>query len=74
MQLPIVSQALRREIERRLDRVADIYFEPKLLTLDVDNTGNSELPPYYFRMKAVDNMKYLGKLCQFCKDHTRTLV
>ncbi|XP_045609303.1 protein C1orf43 homolog [Procambarus clarkii] len=53
------KKALRREIERRLDRVADIYYEPKLLTLEIDNKANSDLPPYYFRMKAVDNMKYL---------------
>lgn len=53
------KKALRREIERRLDRVADIYYEPKLLTLEIDNQANSDLPPYYFRMKAVDNMKYL---------------
>lgn len=54
-------QALRREIEQRLDRVAEIYYEPKLLTLEIDNQANTELSPYYFRMKAVDNMKYLGK-------------
>ncbi|XP_042230103.1 uncharacterized protein LOC121871742 isoform X2 [Homarus americanus] len=53
------KKALRREIERRLDRVAEIYYEPKLLTLEIDNRANSDLPPYYFRMKAVDNMKYL---------------
>ncbi|KAK8747305.1 hypothetical protein OTU49_016737 [Cherax quadricarinatus] len=55
------KKALKREIERRLDRVADIYYEPKLLMLEIDNKTNSDLPPYYFRMKAVDNMKYLGK-------------
>ncbi|XP_047469958.1 uncharacterized protein LOC125025781 [Penaeus chinensis] len=53
------KRALKREIERRLERVADIYYEPKLLTLEVSNQTSSDLPPYYFRMKAVDNMKYL---------------
>ncbi|XP_064118771.1 uncharacterized protein LOC135223832 [Macrobrachium nipponense] len=53
------KKTLRREIERRLDRVADIYHEPKLLTLEVDSHSNADLPPYYFRMKAIDNMKYL---------------
>ncbi|XP_071540115.1 protein C1orf43 homolog [Panulirus ornatus] len=53
------KKALRREIEQRLDRVAEIYYEPKLLTLEIDTQSNNELPPYYFRMKAVDNMKYL---------------
>ncbi|KAK7073244.1 hypothetical protein SK128_025666 [Halocaridina rubra] len=53
------KKTLRREIERRLDRIADIYYEPKLLTFELDGQSNSDLPPYYFRMKAVDNMKYL---------------
>lgn len=53
------KKALRREIDRRIDRVSDIFYEPKLLTPEIDNRASSDLPPYYFRMKAVDNMKYL---------------
>lgn len=54
-------QALKREIERRLSRVADITYEPRLIPFEAEAGSSNDLPPYYFRMKAVDNMKYLGK-------------
>ncbi|XP_076046553.1 protein C1orf43 homolog isoform X2 [Oratosquilla oratoria] len=55
------KKSLRREIERRLERVSEIYSEPNLLTSEMDNKVGFELPPYYYRMKAVDNMKHLER-------------
>ncbi|XP_017868815.1 PREDICTED: uncharacterized protein C1orf43 homolog [Drosophila arizonae] len=56
------KKALRREIERRLDCIQKIAQEPKLLWTDTDKYilqpgTEQELPPYYYRMKAVDDVK-----------------
>ncbi|KAL7645378.1 UNVERIFIED_CONTAM: hypothetical protein RMT77_003764 [Armadillidium vulgare] len=51
------KKTLKREIERRICRVPDIVYEPHLLQFADENDKN--FPSYYFRMKAVDNMKYL---------------
>ncbi|XP_023159975.1 uncharacterized protein C1orf43 homolog [Drosophila hydei] len=58
------KKALRREIERRLDCIQKIAQEPKLLWTDTDKYilqpgPEQELPPYYYRMKAVDDVKLL---------------
>jgi len=54
-------KALRREIERRLDRVPQVKYEPKLLRQEdeakyTDPNSNTALPPYYYRAKAVDDL------------------
>ncbi|ALC41941.1 CG6665 [Drosophila busckii] len=58
------KKGLRREIERRLDCIQKIAQEPKLLWTDPDKyivqpETQEELPPYYYRMKAVDDVKLL---------------
>ncbi|XP_030388008.1 uncharacterized protein C1orf43 homolog [Scaptodrosophila lebanonensis] len=56
------KKALRREIERRLDCIQKIALQPKLLWHDPDKyivQPDQELPPYYHRMKAVDDVKLL---------------
>ncbi|XP_033154491.1 uncharacterized protein C1orf43 homolog [Drosophila mauritiana] len=58
------KKALRREIERRLDCIQKITQEPKLLWDDGDKyivqpEQEAPLPPYYYRMKAVDDVKLL---------------
>lgn len=54
---------MKREIERRLDSVDKMYFEPQLLAKDdkfILKPGTS-LPPFYYRMKAVDDVKLLER-------------
>lgn len=57
------NKNVKREIERRLDVVDKLHFEPQLLPDDnkyILKPG-STLPPYYYRMKAVDDVKLLEK-------------
>ena len=51
----LVRQTLRREIERRLERTADVVTEPLLLCPAVKPDE-----PFYYRMKAVDDARRLG--------------
>jgi hypothetical protein len=56
------SQSLKREIDRRIDVIPHIVYEPQLINDDscyILQPG-SELPPHYFRLKAVDDIKILG--------------
>ena len=48
-------QALKRELERCLDRTAEVVTEPLLI-------GPAIQPeqPYYYRMRAVDDARRLG--------------
>ncbi|XP_043193484.1 protein C1orf43 homolog [Amphibalanus amphitrite] len=48
------KKTLKREIERRLDRTADVVSEPLLLCPAV-----SPSEPFYYRMKAVDDARRL---------------
>lgn len=54
---------IRKEIERRLDCVGKLYYEPHLLAFEdkLILEPGSQLPPYYYRMKAVDDLKLLEK-------------
>ena len=59
-----VFQALRCEVERRLDVIPRIVHEPKLIKEDDVRyilPPGSSYPPYYYRLKAVDDVKTLGK-------------
>lgn len=69
----IFCQTLKREIERRIEVVPKIAFEPKLLTVDQDDDRSKYiLPPaesndkpllsHHYRMKAVDDVKKLGSI------------
>jgi len=54
---------LKKEIDQRIDVIPRIVYEPQLIN---DNDSRyilqpgSELPPHYFRLKAVDDIKLLG--------------
>ncbi|XP_067633390.1 protein C1orf43 homolog [Eurosta solidaginis] len=55
------KKTLRREIERRLDCIQKIAQEPRLLWSEDKYILRTDqpLPPYYYRMKAVDDVKIL---------------
>lgn len=55
---------MKCEIERRLDVVNKLYFEPQLLANDekfILQPGTTSVSPYYYRMRAVDDLKLLEK-------------
>lgn len=56
------TKSIKKEIERRLDCIQRITYEPQLLP-DEDPSyilqSDSSLPPYYYRLKAVDDIKLL---------------
>lgn len=58
------KKSLKREIERRIDVIPRIVCEPQLIS---DNDSRyilqpgCELPPHYFRLKAVDDIKLLER-------------
>jgi len=63
--ISLLLKALKREIERRLDLIPRIICEPKL----INNTDpryilfpGQQIPAHYYRLKAVDDVKLLGKL------------
>lgn len=58
------TKSLKKEIERRLDCIQRIAYEPELLPDDDSSyilQPDSSLPPYYYRLKAVDDIKILEK-------------
>lgn len=56
-------KSLRKEIERRIDDIQKhIAYEPKMIHDDETRyilQSDETLPPYYYRMKAVDDIKIL---------------
>ncbi|XP_026681133.1 uncharacterized protein C1orf43 homolog [Diaphorina citri] len=58
------KKSYRREIERRIECIPRILCEPRLLP-ETDSKyilpPGSNLPPYYYRMKTVDDVKILGE-------------
>uniref|UniRef100_A0A2S2R6E4 Uncharacterized protein n=1 Tax=Sipha flava TaxID=143950 RepID=A0A2S2R6E4_9HEMI len=71
------KKTLKREIERRIEVIPKICFEPKLLAIDQDDDrskyilpppaelNDKPLPAHYYRMKAVDDVKKLGSIYFF---------
>lgn len=58
------KKSIKKEIERRLDCIQRITHEPQLLSDDDSSyilQPDSSLPPYYYRLKAVDDIKILEK-------------
>ncbi|GLH06163.1 hypothetical protein R5R35_010178 [Gryllus longicercus] len=56
------KKSLKREIDRTIDVIPRIVYEPKLINDDDPRyilQPGTELPPYYFRLKAVDDVKVL---------------
>ncbi|XP_044735177.1 protein C1orf43 homolog [Chrysoperla carnea] len=59
-----IKKSLKREIERRIDLIPKIVYEPELLTSGDDKYilyRGQQLPSYYYRLKAVDDVKLLQK-------------
>lgn len=57
-------QSIKKEIERRLDCIQRIAYEPQLIWDDDSRyilKPDTTLPPFYYRLKAVDDIKILGK-------------
>lgn len=58
------TKSIKKEIERRLDCIQRIAHEPQLLPDDDSSyilQPDSSVPPYYYRLKAVDEIKILEK-------------
>lgn len=60
------AQSIKREIERRLDCIPRIVHEPQLIWDDderyiVQPQPDRALPPFYWRLKAVDDIKLLER-------------
>lgn len=58
-----IFQSIKKEIERRLDCIQRIAYEPQLIWDDDSRyilKPDASLPPYYYRFKAVDDIKILG--------------
>lgn len=56
-------QSIKKEIERRLDCIQRIAYEPQLIWDDDSRyilKPDATLPPFYYRFKAVDDIKILG--------------
>lgn len=59
-----VPKVVRREIERRLHCAQKIIYEPKLIADEgkyILRNGSSSLPAYYYRQRAVDDVKWLER-------------
>lgn len=74
-------QSIKKEIERRLDCIQRIAYEPQLIWDDDSRyilKPDATLPPFYYRFKAVDDIKILGflrytdisasNMLTFCRD------
>ncbi len=58
-----IFQSIKKEIERRLDCIQRIAYEPQLIWDDDSRyilKPDENLPPFYYRFKAVDDIKILG--------------
>lgn len=57
------KKSIKKEIERRLDCIQRISYEPQLIWDDDSRyilKPDTTLPPFYYRLKAVDDIKILG--------------
>jgi hypothetical protein len=54
------KKSVKKEIERRLDSIQKIYYEPQLIEESkyILKPGTT-FPPYYYRQRAVDDVKLL---------------
>lgn len=61
----LLLQALKREIERRIDLIPRIVCEPELQMHKTDPKyilyPGQQIPSHYYRFKAVDDVKILGE-------------
>lgn len=72
---------MKKEIERRIEVIPKIQYEPQLISDPryIMVSGN-QVPPHYYRLKAVDDIKSLGNWCKlyknlnFIKSHTNIFL
>jgi len=58
----LLFQSLKKEIERRIEVIPRIQYEPQLISDPrYILTPGGQVPPHYYRLKAVDDVKTLGK-------------
>lgn len=59
-------QSLKKEIERRIEVIPKIQQEPQLISDPrYIMAPGSQVPPHYYRLKAVDDIKTLGNQIYF---------
>lgn len=52
---------MKKEIERRIEVIPKIQYEPQLIgDPRLILTPRGHVPPHYYRLKAVDDVKTLG--------------
>jgi hypothetical protein len=64
------SKVLKREIERRIDLIPKIICEPQLISKKDPRYivyPGQQIPAHYYRLKAVDDVKTLGKFVKIKK-------
>lgn len=60
----LIFQSLKKEIHRRIDVIPKVVYEPRMIN---ENDAQYIMPPdnhlpiYYCRLKAMDDVKLLGK-------------
>lgn len=69
---------MKREINRRLNRVPELKFEPKLLNPTMEQVAKSGPNHYYYRMKAMDSFAKFNDVMRqevptACRQATQTM-
>ncbi|XP_026296403.1 uncharacterized protein C1orf43 homolog isoform X2 [Apis mellifera] len=63
-------KSLKKEIERRIEVIPKIQYEPQLIgDPRLILTPRGHVPPHYYRLKAVDDVKTLGNLSLYIRRH-----
>lgn len=61
----MVFQSFKKEIHRRIDIIPKIVYEPRMINENdsqyIMPPDNHHLPPIHCRLKAMDDVKLLGK-------------
>lgn len=68
------KKSVKKEIERRLDSIQKIHYEPQLIedSKYILKPG-TKFPPYYYRQKAVDDVKLLVDEISVAKSQRESL-
>ena len=66
MLINFILKSLKREIERRIEVIPRIQYEPQLISEPkyIMQPGG-QVPPHYYRLKAMDDIKTLGNILIF---------
>lgn len=60
-----IFQSLKKEIHRRIDSIPKIVYEPRMINENDSQfimPPDNHLPIFYCRLKAMDDVKLLGKI------------